>query len=112
MASVNDLEGTTYLSQSLPFGGVKHSGFGRFAGPEGLRGFCHVKSVCENRFSLIAPSLPAPIAYPATGKGVDFAVGIVRLMYGYGLLARLAGVAQVIIASLPGKARSHNKRQD
>eukprot|EP00656_Telonema_subtile_P016169 TRINITY_DN18527_c0_g1_i2.p1 TRINITY_DN18527_c0_g1~~TRINITY_DN18527_c0_g1_i2.p1 ORF type:complete len:576 (+),score=137.47 TRINITY_DN18527_c0_g1_i2:206-1933(+) len=35
MASVNDLEGTTYLSQSLPFGGQKDSGFGRFAGPEG-----------------------------------------------------------------------------
>ena len=35
MGAVNDLEGTTYLSQSLPFGGLKSSGFGRFAGARG-----------------------------------------------------------------------------
>jgi len=45
MTSVNDIEGTTYLSQSLPFGGWKSSGFERFAGPEGLRGLCHVRSL-------------------------------------------------------------------
>lgn len=28
------------MCQSLPFGGVKHSGFDRFAGIEGLRGMC------------------------------------------------------------------------
>lgn len=31
MSSVNDFA-TTYMCQSLPFGGVKHSGFDRFAG--------------------------------------------------------------------------------
>jgi acyl-CoA reductase-like NAD-dependent aldehyde dehydrogenase len=36
MSSVNDLEGCTYMSQSLPFGGCKKSGFDRFAGPEGV----------------------------------------------------------------------------
>ena len=49
MGSVNDLEGTTYLSQSLPFGGSKNSGYDRFAGPEGLRGLCNVKSVVADR---------------------------------------------------------------
>lgn len=34
MFTVNDF-GVNYLIQSLPFGGVKESGFGRFAGPEG-----------------------------------------------------------------------------
>lgn len=38
MSAVNDLEGCTYMSQSLPFGGYKKSGYDRFAGPEGLRG--------------------------------------------------------------------------
>ena len=39
MTSINDFA-TTYMCQSLPFGGVKHSGFDRFAGVEGLRGMC------------------------------------------------------------------------
>lgn len=34
MFTVNDF-GVNYLIQSLPFGGVKESGFSRFAGPEG-----------------------------------------------------------------------------
>lgn len=36
MSAVNDLEGCTYMSQSLPFGGCKKSGYDRFAGPEGI----------------------------------------------------------------------------
>ena len=43
MTAVNDLEGCTYMSQSLPFGGCKKSGYDRFAGPEGLRGYAHIK---------------------------------------------------------------------
>lgn len=34
MSAINDF-GTTYMCQSLPFGGVKHSGFDRFAGEIG-----------------------------------------------------------------------------
>ena len=37
MTTVNDFC-ATYMAQSLPFGGVKESGFDRFAGIEGLRG--------------------------------------------------------------------------
>jgi hypothetical protein len=49
MTSINDFA-ATYMSQALPFGGVKDSGFDRFAGVEGLRGCCYPKSVCEDRF--------------------------------------------------------------
>lgn len=42
MTSVNDFN-ATYMCQGLPFGGVKYSGFGRFAGVEGLRALCHPK---------------------------------------------------------------------
>lgn len=45
MSSLNDFA-TTYMCQSLPFGGVKHSGFDRFAGIEGLRGMCIPKVGC------------------------------------------------------------------
>lgn len=48
MTSINDFA-TTYMCQSLPFGGVKESGFDRFAGIEGLRGLCVPKAVCEDR---------------------------------------------------------------
>jgi len=101
MASVNDLEGTTYLSQSLPFGGLKDSGFGRFAGPEGLRGLCHAKSFCENRFSFLAPEIPAQMAYPANGQGPAFCQALFAIMYGYGLLARLKGVISIISTASP-----------
>jgi acyl-CoA reductase-like NAD-dependent aldehyde dehydrogenase len=43
MSAVNDLEGCTYMNQSLPFGGLKKSGYDRSVGPEGLRGLCSDK---------------------------------------------------------------------
>jgi hypothetical protein len=49
MTSINDFA-TTYMCQSLPFGGVKHSGFDRFGGVEGLRGLCVPKAVAEDRW--------------------------------------------------------------
>ena len=52
MTSINDFA-TTYMCQSLPFGGVKDSGFDRFAGIEGLRGMCTPKAVCEDRSALL-----------------------------------------------------------
>ncbi|XP_068649577.1 aldehyde dehydrogenase 22A1-like [Aristolochia californica] len=48
VAAINDFA-TTYMCQSLPFGGVKHRGFGWFAGVEGLRACCLVKSIVEDR---------------------------------------------------------------
>ena len=49
MSAVNDLEGCTYMSQSLPFGGCKKSGYDRFAGPEGNNIYVYmyiVKFIC------------------------------------------------------------------
>lgn len=101
MTSVNDVEGTTYLSQSLPFGGFKDSGFGRFAGPEGLRGLCHERSVVENRASFLKPSIPRAIAYPANGQGAAFCMALNEILYGHGMLMRLHGVVTIIRACLP-----------
>ena len=33
---------------STPFGGLKHSGFGRYHGPEGLRAFSHQRALMTN----------------------------------------------------------------
>jgi len=50
------------ILQSLPFGGVKDSGFGRFAGIEGLRACCLVKSVVEDRWwPYVKTKIPKPI---------------------------------------------------
>ncbi len=60
MTSINDFA-TTYMCQSLPFGGVKESGFDRFAGIEGLRGLTVPKAVAEDRWGQpTAAAAPAP----------------------------------------------------
>mmetsp|Transcript_31916 Transcript_31916/g.74705 ORF Transcript_31916/g.74705 Transcript_31916/m.74705 type:complete len:611 (+) Transcript_31916:72-1904(+) len=101
MSSANDLEGTTYLSQSLPFGGFKDSGFGRFAGPEGLRGLCNERSIVENRASFLQPSIPRPIAYPSNGQGGRFGTALNKILYGHNLAVRAMGVVEITLASMP-----------
>ena len=59
MTSINDFA-TTYMCQTLPFGGVKESGFDRFAGIEGLRGMCIPKAVCEDRCVSVCAFLSRP----------------------------------------------------
>merc|ERR1712232_696191 len=103
MSSVNDIEGTTYLSQSLPFGGFKDSGFGRFAGPEGLRGLCIERSIVENRASFLKPSIPRAIAYPANGQGTAFCMALNQILYGQNMVVRLKAVVELIQASMPVK---------
>ena len=69
MVSVNDFG--SYYAVQLPFGGVKGSGYGRFAGLEGLRGLCNAKSVCEDKFPrIVATRIPPRLDYPIY-KGED-----------------------------------------
>lgn len=78
MASLGDFA-TTYMAQSLPFGGVKESGFDRFAGVEGLRGVCVPKAVAEDRFwGLIKTDIPPPLRYPVAPYAFDFTCGLIR----------------------------------
>ncbi|MEW5302973.1 MAG: hypothetical protein WDW38_003925 [Sanguina aurantia] len=96
MSAINDF-GTTYMCQSLPFGGVKHSGFDRFAGVEGLRGLCVPKAVCEDAFPLLMSSaIPPPWSVPIPDIGLPFGTGLVAMFYGPGLLFQLKGLARVI----------------
>ena len=106
MSCVNDLEGTTYMNQSLPFGGCKKSGYDRFAGPEGLRGLCMVRSCCEDRVSFIRNSIPPPMHYPASGAGPCFAWGLIRLFYSTSLWGNMQGVVALMtnMGAKPGAA--------
>ena len=65
MTSINDF-GSTYMCQSLPFGGVKDSGFDRFAGIEGLRGLCVPKAVCQDRSAHLSEQAAAGRCPPSS----------------------------------------------
>ncbi|KGQ07319.1 Putative aldehyde dehydrogenase-like protein C [Beauveria bassiana D1-5] len=86
MVAVNDF--AVYYAVQLPFGGVRGSGYGRFAGQEGLRGLCNIKSVCEDRFGWlgIRTAIPPPIQYPVPNQRHSwrFAHGVVQVGYGGG----------------------------
>jgi len=92
MSAVNDLEGCTYMSQSLPFGGLKKTGYGRFAGPEGLRGLCSIRSVCEDLIPFMRNAIPPPMQYPATGVGHFFAQGLIDFFYSTTFYGTLKGI--------------------
>ncbi|KAJ2055679.1 Meiotic Sister-Chromatid recombination aldehyde dehydrogenase [Coemansia sp. S2] len=82
MANVNDF-GVNYICQALPFGGVGISGFGRFAGPEGLRALCVEKAFTEDRFPFVKTPIPPIVDYPIQDaeKGYQFTQQIVAFAY-------------------------------
>jgi acyl-CoA reductase-like NAD-dependent aldehyde dehydrogenase len=96
MFTANDF-GVNYLIQSLPFGGVKESGFGRFAGPEGLRACCLERSIVVDRIPGVRTSIPGAIDYPMnTKQGMGFGKGLVKLFYGDSLWMKLKGIVDLI----------------
>lgn len=95
MVSVNDF--AVYYAVQLPFGGCGGSGYGRFAGEEGLRGLCNVKSVCRDRFpGWWETTIPAALDYPLTGASWAVGKGVVELGYGQGVAQKLKGLWKII----------------
>ncbi|KAK3262062.1 hypothetical protein CYMTET_29060, partial [Cymbomonas tetramitiformis] len=109
MTSINDFA-ATYMSQSLPFGGVKDSGFDRFGGVEGLRGCCYTKAVCEDRLpSLMKTNIPPMLQYPVSEVAFDFVAALCKLFYGLGFIDRME--ALVIMAKcflMPSSVKRHS----
>lgn len=98
MVAVNDF--AAYYAVQLPFGGVGGSGYGRFAGEEGLRGLCNIKAICEDRWGWagISTAIPKQIRYPIpdTGKGFGFVKAVNELGYGTGLRGRISGLTNIL----------------
>jgi acyl-CoA reductase-like NAD-dependent aldehyde dehydrogenase len=95
MVAVNDF--AAFYAVQLPFGGVKGSGYGRFAGEEGLRGLCNQKSICVDRWPGLKTSIPPPLRLPYKKEGVawNFCKGIVELGYGESLRRRARGLMRL-----------------
>jgi acyl-CoA reductase-like NAD-dependent aldehyde dehydrogenase len=96
MCCVNDF-GSNYLVQSLPFGGVKDSGFGRFAGIEGLRALCLERAILTDRIPRVKTSIPASIDYPIDkNKGFPFANSLIQLFYNESWIAKIKAIIGLI----------------
>lgn len=84
MVAVNDF--AAFYAVQLPFGGVDGSGYGRFAGEEGIRAMCNLKAVCEDRLGWagVRTSIPPPVQYPIANQeeSWEFTQGVVELGYG------------------------------
>ncbi|HZO15778.1 MAG TPA: aldehyde dehydrogenase family protein [Polyangiaceae bacterium] len=92
MAAINDYGGMTYMAPELTFGGVKHSGFGRMNGREGLRAMCNVKAVLDDRL----PFTFANKVYPVAKSTFGMTQASLRLLYGRGLKQKLSGLGKLL----------------
>ena len=95
MVAVNDF--AAFYMVQLPFGGVGGSGYGRFAGEEGLRSLCNAKSVCMDRWpGLIKTAIPAKLDYPMRAGAWEMGKGVVEMGYGEGWKRRFTGVRRMV----------------
>lgn len=110
MVAVNDF--AAYYAVQLPFGGVGGSGYGRFAGKEGLRSVCDMKSVCKDRFpGLAKTSIPPALQIPFGGlnlenerssqrkavvRAQETVRGVVELGYGDNISRRVGGLRRIL----------------
>jgi len=80
MTTVNDF-GMVPMVQSLPFGGVRSSGFGAFNGREGLQGFSRTHAVVTDRFP-VRSQTPGFLQYPVSKEAHRIAQAGVSMIYG------------------------------
>lgn len=97
MVAVNDF--AAYYAVQLPFGGTKGSGYGRFAGEEGLRALCNLKAVCRDRWPrFMNTSIPGPLRVPYgdVDAAWEMGKGIVNVGYGENWGRRVNGVMGIL----------------
>lgn len=95
MCNINDYA-TSYLCQSMPFGGTKQSGSDRFAGIEGLRGCCIGVSTTRDKYPGVRTNVPKALQYPVGANAPELTAEINDLMYGSGLFSKLDNLRQIV----------------
>ena len=94
MTCVNEF-GVSATIYSLPFGGIKKSGFGKFGGPEGLRDFTYQKTYVEDKlpFSFAPPAVLDP---PTTSYAHERVQDVLKILFQYSNSERLKALAQFV----------------
>jgi succinate-semialdehyde dehydrogenase/glutarate-semialdehyde dehydrogenase len=75
----------SHNAPQLPWGGVKHSGFGRTHSKHGVYECVNVKMVGADR-----GRMPRPYYFPYSSRQAQFVPGLLRGIYGRGPVGRLA----------------------
>ena len=95
MVALNDF--AVFYAVQLPFGGVGGSGYGRFAGEEGLRSLCNAKSVCTDRWpGLIKTAIPGKLDYPMRADAFDMGKGVIETGYGESWARMFMGIRRLV----------------
>jgi succinate-semialdehyde dehydrogenase/glutarate-semialdehyde dehydrogenase len=81
-----------YTIPDLPFGGTRHSGFGRVHGREGLREFVRPKAWVEDRLALPRE----PYWFEEGGSSESMVRALLDFRHGRGLRDRLAGAWRLL----------------
>ncbi len=89
--NINDVL-LTFIIHSLPFGGVKKSGMGRYHGKMGIQAFTDIKSMTEYRIPIKGEIHWWP-AWPGVDKIFE---GLILLLYAGGLTQRLQGLISLL----------------
>jgi acyl-CoA reductase-like NAD-dependent aldehyde dehydrogenase len=94
MTAINDW-GLSMGVQSLPCGGIKISGFGKFNGPEGLRDFCYQKSLVTDRFGFIVPP-PSALFFPSPSTVHFFVQDFIYILHGRTIGDKFRGILNLL----------------
>jgi hypothetical protein len=66
-----------FVIPDAPMGGIKDSGFSRRHGPEGIRKYCHQKTIVADRFGLKREFA----WFPASHKKTEQLLRLIRLLW-------------------------------
>jgi acyl-CoA reductase-like NAD-dependent aldehyde dehydrogenase len=91
---INDW-GLSMMIQSLPFGGVKISGFGKFNGPEGIRDFTYQKTYVTDRFGISFPP-PKALFYPSSPHVHTLVEEFVTILYSQSIFSKIRAIGKLI----------------